>query len=145
MQGVGADIGHHCVTGREQQGLPVSGKLPGDIVLNIQKRVNSLIVSVSQIQRIVRGDLPHHLERHSAVNGNLPLRNHSGGVHGVEHVPEIVNSLGNLLLARPGAVRRGENQDYVVLPAKGVVGFGIFRTFLVARQKPGDVLLVVKP
>ena len=98
MQRIRSDIGDHRVSGREQQRLMVRLKLPTNVVLNIQKRVNPLIVSLGHIQWIAGGDEFHHLERHSAVNRDLPLRNHSGGIHSVENALEIVDRLGNLIL-----------------------------------------------
>ena len=55
-----------------------------------------------------------------------------------------MDRLGNLILTGLRTILGGENQDDVVLLAKSVVGFGIFRALLVARQKSGDVLLIVK-
>ena len=98
MQRIRSDIGDHRVSGREQQRLTVRLKLPTNVVLNIQKRVNPLIVSLGHIQWIAGGDEFHHLERHSAVNRDLPLRNEAGGVHSVENALEIVDRLGNLVL-----------------------------------------------
>ena len=100
MQRIRSDIGDHRVSGREQQRLTVRLKLPTNVVLNIQKRVNPLIVSLGHIQWIAGGDEFHHLERHSAVNRDLPLRNEAGGVHSAKNVLEIVDRLGNLILTR---------------------------------------------
>ena len=99
MQRIGSYTGHHRVSGREQQRLTVSGKLSGNVTRNIQKRVYALIISLCQVQRISGSHLIHHPERHSAVNRDLPLRDKSGGIHGIEHVLEIVNRLRNLILS----------------------------------------------
>ncbi len=145
MQRICADIGEHRVTGRKQQGLTVCGKLRGDIAGDIQQRINALIVSGNQVNRIIGCDILHHLERHSVVNGDLSLRNQPGGIHSVEHIPEIVNRRGNLILTGIRTILGGENQDDVVLLSESIIGFGIFRAFLIAWQKPRDVLLIVKP